>query len=259
MSAEATGWVFKSSPYSGALFTLHLAIADIVNDTHRNELWASVRLLGEKARISERSVRSGLARMVQDGLLELVAAHEGQVRRYRFLMPDPCNGCTPATAAPLQPDAQTPANERATPANERETPAVVAPYPKRTQENSSSTATQTLAADIEASHHQADPFDAFWSVYPLRKAKGAARKAWKSALSRATTKEIIAGARSYAEDPARETRYTKHPATWLNADCWLDDNTPNRVKAKGVTAAERALHRYAQPLQEARDAIEVGI
>lgn len=69
-------------------------------------------------------------------------------------------------------------------------------------------------------------FDEFWSTYPRREAKGAARKAWDKALSRASPTAIIAGAQRYRDQPGRETRYTAHPATWLNADRWTDEPLP---------------------------------
>lgn len=66
-------------------------------------------------------------------------------------------------------------------------------------------------------------FDEFWRVYPLKVGKGAALKAFRHANSRASAEEIIAGARRYAADSKRDQKFTKHPSTWLNADCWLDE------------------------------------
>lgn len=66
-------------------------------------------------------------------------------------------------------------------------------------------------------------FEAFYQVYPLHKARRAAEKAYVSALKRTTPEAILAGARRYADDPARKPDFTKHPASWLNADGWLDE------------------------------------
>jgi hypothetical protein len=68
------------------------------------------------------------------------------------------------------------------------------------------------------------PFEAFWEVYPRKVGKGAARKAYRHALKRASHAEILAGAKRYRPDPG----FTKHPTTWLNADCWLDE--PDKPK-----------------------------
>ena len=72
-----------------------------------------------------------------------------------------------------------------------------------------------------------DGFAEFWAIYPRKVGKGAALKAWKKARKTATTEQIVAGCNLYAalrrtEDP----QYTAHPATWLNAERWLDDMNP---------------------------------
>ena len=73
-------------------------------------------------------------------------------------------------------------------------------------------------------------FDRFWQAYPRRKAKGAAVKAWERIKPDeqlvCTIIEAIA-----AQIDERERRIAiagdapdwKHPATWLNAQCWTDE------------------------------------
>ena len=69
MSAEATGWVWRHSPWKGehAKFLLHLAVADVVNDAHGNEFWMSQANLAEKSipawRNRRRSRRQGWLRI----------------------------------------------------------------------------------------------------------------------------------------------------------------------------------------------------
>lgn len=230
MSAEAIGWVFKKSPYDGAMFALHLAVADIVNDTHGNELWASVPTLSKKARISVRSARYGLARMVEDGLLVKIAERPGAPTHYRFTMPDdPCTGCTPATAAPLQDDAPTPATDGATPATSDRTPALAAPKLKNT----------TIPRGTQEGNVTLVGFDAFWRVYPRPEGQRDAKKAWRSAIHRANPADIIAGAERYAEDPGRDDQYTKTPFKWLEGDCWKDP--PRPVGKRRATSTNRVL------------------
>jgi hypothetical protein len=65
-------------------------------------------------------------------------------------------------------------------------------------------------------------FEDFWGVYPRKVGKGAARKAYRHALTRASHAEILAGAKRYAASKP-DPEFTKHPTTWLNADCWLDE------------------------------------
>lgn len=79
-----------------------------------------------------------------------------------------------------------------------------------------------------------DPdFAKFWSVYPRRVEKDRARKAWAKAVRRAAVGDVIAGAKRYRDDPNRSARFTKHPATWLNAGCWTDEPQP-RLRAVGA-------------------------
>jgi len=68
-------------------------------------------------------------------------------------------------------------------------------------------------------------FDKFWAVYPRKVAKGAARKAWEKITD---YEVVIAGAERFSLDPNREDTFTPHPATWLNAERWLDDPLPPR-------------------------------
>lgn len=68
-------------------------------------------------------------------------------------------------------------------------------------------------------------FDRFWSAYPRREAKGAARKAWDKAILRADPGRILLAAEKYRDLPGREAQFTAHAATWLNADRWEDEPT----------------------------------
>lgn len=73
-----------------------------------------------------------------------------------------------------------------------------------------------------------DPdFAAFWDSYPRKVAKGDARKAWKTAITkrRADPKTVILAAERYRDNPERrraEIKYTAHPATWLNGERWIE-------------------------------------
>ena len=71
-------------------------------------------------------------------------------------------------------------------------------------------------------------FAEFWDVYPRKDDKRRAETAFETALKRASADSIIAGARQYAADPNREASFTKHPATWLNADAWANGPLPPR-------------------------------
>jgi hypothetical protein len=89
MSAEATGWVWRYSPYKGAELLIHLAIADVVNDAHGNEFWMGMEGLAEKARTSRSTAFATVREMVSDGYLALVEPGKAgrKTARYRFTSP----------------------------------------------------------------------------------------------------------------------------------------------------------------------------
>lgn len=79
-----------------------------------------------------------------------------------------------------------------------------------------SVAGRGLSADLQ------NDFGLFYQKYPRHVAKRAALKAYAAARSRASAAEILAGCERYAV--SADPNYTAHPATWLNADRWLDEN-----------------------------------
>lgn len=74
-------------------------------------------------------------------------------------------------------------------------------------------------------HDEADAvFDQWWTAYPRKVEKRAARKAWDKVLRehRTDPETLILEAKRYA-DVFAGSRFIKHPGTWLNGDCWLDE------------------------------------
>ena len=89
MSAGAMGWVYENSPYKGADFLIHLALADSANDMHSHELWASQTWISKKARVTRQTVNKFLLRAVEDGFLVILQdnARARKPNRYRLVMP----------------------------------------------------------------------------------------------------------------------------------------------------------------------------
>ena len=77
-----------------------------------------------------------------------------------------------------------------------------------------------------------EEFDQWWEHTPRKIAKGNARKAFKAARKKAPLADLIAGIKKYAS-AASDPKYIKHPATWLNGECWLD-----RAAVRPTTAPE---------------------
>lgn len=73
-------------------------------------------------------------------------------------------------------------------------------------------------------------FEGFWSAYPRRIGKAAARRAWEKAM-KVTTPEVIGAALRAAEWP-EDPQYIPHPATWLNQGRWDDQPAPVILKER---------------------------
>ena len=96
-----------------------------------------------------------------------------------------------------------------------------------TEKNISSASRPRQTRKNALNGHQGD-FDAFYAAFPKHEARAQAEKAYVKALTRASPDQLLAGARRYAGLRVGEDRkYTKQPATWLNADCWLDEVPEN--------------------------------
>jgi hypothetical protein len=90
-------------------------------------------------------------------------------------------------------------------------------------------------------------FDQFWQTYPCKVAKAAARKAWNIAIGRATAETIIAAASEYAASDVGKSDFAKHPATWLNGECWDDDRKAWERRERAAGPEE---HKPALPTAE---------
>lgn len=97
------------------------------------------------------------------------------------------------------------------------------------------------AAKKPTKHDVDAAFARFWDAYPRKVSKGDAEKVFaKVAKSDVDLDAVVAGAVAYRDDKARqraEIKFTKHPATWLNGQCWLDEptkeNPGTRTSANG--------------------------
>jgi hypothetical protein len=68
-----------------------------------------------------------------------------------------------------------------------------------------------------------DGFDEIWEGYPRKVSKGAARKAYKSAILKTSPETIKASVRAFASKMAgTEDRFIPHFSKWLNDERWQD-------------------------------------
>lgn len=98
-------------------------------------------------------------------------------------------------------------------------PATVVQRPHRHRHRHS-----TEKKDISSENEEADDFQTFYETYPRRESRGAAAKAYRSALKKTDAATILAAAKAFrAKRAGQDQKFTPLPATWLNAEKWADE------------------------------------
>lgn len=209
---------------------LLIALADHVDE--HDECFVGIETLAKRARCSYGTARRRLAALEKAGRLtrERRRRGDGNLSTYtwRLIRPEPARTLrddqrasgSAMTSAHPDARAEPPSGEPPSTEHARE-PALFDDHAPPDD------GTPFLMCDtLEES------FARFWSVYPRKAAKGAARKAWPRAVKAAGPaggwSVIVAGAERYRDDPNREDGFTAHPTTWLNAERWNDDPLPPR-------------------------------
>ena len=91
------------------------------------------------------------------------------------------------------------------------------------------------------SRELANDFDEWWSVYPKKQAKEAARRKYLTVRKKVPADVLLRGVREYALLMAGEDKqFVKLPAGWLNDGRWADDHST----APGAPAMTRAPERF---------------
>ena len=94
-------------------------------------------------------------------------------------------------------------------------------------------------------------FQEFWDLYPKKLARRGAFTAYRQALKRATTAEILEGVQRYAQDPNLPPMgFIPYGATWLNQDRWQDGPLPERIKTKQELEADAEAARIKRQERE---------
>ena len=103
--------------------------------------------------------------------------------------------------------------------------------PKKADSDSDSDSDSDIGSEDQT--HALSQFDIFWSIYPKKKNKETARKAWDDLLKDKEFPEIgviVDAIKSQKEtkDWKKENgRFIPYPATWLRAGAWQDETEPN--------------------------------
>lgn len=245
MSAEAVTVVLHHSKAEG---TAKLVLWGIANHHSDQGAWPSIATLAKYANIKERRVQQIIRQLADDG--EIAIQEQGgygnsqyKTNRYFILLTCPADcdgtlqhktGVQSATTRGAISDIQ---------GCNLETSGVqpTAPEPNK---NLNKEPNKNLLAQ---SHLL---FKEFWKEYPRKLDKGKAERAFKSALTRASFEDIVAGVIRYRNDPNRLDEFTKYPATWLNADSWENPPLPEDKRAQKERERKENERRIEEWLNE---------
>jgi hypothetical protein len=100
-----------------------------------------------------------------------------------------------------------------------------------------------LSLASTAPKNEPDGFDEFYRVFPRHVARGAAERAYRRIIKNgeATDADLLSGAMRYAAaQDGKDPTYIKHPATWLNGKCWLDEPAPAGDRPRSYLDSIRA-------------------
>lgn len=92
----------------------------------------------------------------------------------------------------------------------------------------------TSSPNGEPPNSPPDRFDEFWTAYPRKDNKQAARKAWAKAVKRHGPEELITEAHRWAglwKAAGTAKQYIPHGSTWLNGERWTDEPPAERLRA----------------------------
>jgi hypothetical protein len=223
-------WVFSSAPTTSPVDLLVLlAIADHCADDGRGA-YPSVARLAAKTRLSERSVQRAVSRLQTRGVLSVnVSAGRGATNVYTINLGRQTDAPDRATRVPSRhlPDDGRPPDPRQndTVGSDKESPD---PSIERSSNQLRNRHRQGLGVeDARLVDGVDDPFERFWTTYPKKVAKEAARKAWtKLKLSGAEVTRIMSALETHKltlQWHRNGGQFIPHAASWLNGRRWEDE------------------------------------
>jgi biotin operon repressor len=200
------------------LLTAHFLNREIFERSGSMEAWPSQERLASEMGMTTRAIRSLVGELRRDHLVVREARGRGHTNTYALVLKEP-----PIMATS---DQRQIAPQRAPVFDEQHDHRISA-----------------LAAD----------FDEWWSQYPKKVAKEAARRAYARVRRKGMTAgDLLTGAMRYsAERSGQDQQFTKYPATWLNGGCWEDEQQSPRAPT-----SEAAVHR---PQQQQRSHLEIAL
>ena len=233
MSADATGHVWKYSPYTGKPLLIHLAIADVVNDTHNWEFYGGIKALMEKTRVSRRTVINALALMESDGHLKRMGVHANGTTNYKFLFAE---GVQPFPEG-VQPFPEGGATISRGGCNEAESHCL------STKEELKEPLYQNASPSVPELDRQ---FEKTWKPYPRKINKGPAKRAYFTLRKTDVNPwDIHDAVVNYAEAcKSKSPEFILHGSTFFAKDRWRDWLPDGAAMQEAAIAGDENIEFY---------------
>lgn len=110
--------------------------------------------------------------------------------------------------------------------------------------------TELEPSELEPQNDINEQFNEFWAVYPRKKGKGQARRAFEKALEKTDLETILAGVAAYvANEDLDDPQFIAHPSTWLNGERWEDEYEERVVRetpGPGYRVWVREMHEMGE-------------
>jgi len=220
MSVKAVEWAFRQELPHVRKFVL-VALAEFADAG--GGCFPSQATVAKRCGIARQTVNAAVADLKRDGLIECSIRRRSNGSdtscSYKLMMN--------STADPVTED-DTPCHRGRHPLSPTVTPPVLEDDTHNRKDNRKGNLKRNITKK-----RPPDKFDDFWTQYPKKVGKGAARKSYTKALKTASHEDIMAGVARYMPDP----QFTCNPSTWLNQERWTDEYTqPHRQEGKRTSA-----------------------
>lgn len=210
----------------GAAFKLAYVISGLVN-RRKGYAWPGLAYLAAAMDLNERSIRRLIEALVVHGFLGKIRRGDRQTNSYRMVLTDRTpmstqNEDRPDTSVHSEASDRTSVTDRVD-IYDRQTGHQCPPISLNISLRDLSEE-ESISVNADSKGDLERDFEELWSHYPRKVSKGKARSAYKAALKRADFPTIKAGVVRYAAERANQDhQFTKHFASWLNAECWQDE------------------------------------
>lgn len=223
MSIEMTAWALGVPGIPAAEKLVLIGIASHA-DRNGDNAWPSIATLAGYANVSERQAKRLVKTLAERGVISIDVQGGGNARTRDDRRPNLYRIETMNGDMRLF-DGVTPTTPRDERGDTQRADGVTSSAPRG---DTAMSPEPSLNHPVEPSADTSPAFDAFWSEYPRKIDKAAARRAWKSATKQTTEGDILGGLVQWklawvAAETAPE--YIPHPTTWLNRHRW--ESTPD--------------------------------